>query len=98
MKGQTLPSPFEAVLLGLAAWRVWHLIALDDITDRPRRYITDGRDKLLEFIECPYCMGFWVALAWVGAYALNGEWTLWAALPFAVNAGVIGVAHWLTAD
>jgi hypothetical protein len=93
-----MPSPFEAVLLALAAWRIWHLIALDDITDRPRRYVTQGREKLLDFIECPYCMGFYVALGWVVAFAVDDTWALWAALPFAVNAGVIVVAYWLTAE
>ncbi len=94
----SLPGALECVLLALAAWRVWHLIALDDITDRPRRYITDGRDKLLEFIECPYCMGFWVALGWVVFFAAWGTGATWAALPFAINAGVIAVSHWLTSD
>lgn len=93
-----MPSPFEAVLLALAAWRVWHLIALDDITDRPRRYVTQGREKLLDFIECPFCMGFWVALAWVGAFALWDDGTAWAALPFALNAIVVFANHWLTKD
>jgi hypothetical protein len=91
-----MPSPFEAALLALAAWRVWHLIALDDITDRPRRYVTDGRDKLLEFVECPFCMGFWIALGWVVAFAVDDTVTLWAALPFAVNAGVIGLQRVLS--
>jgi len=94
----SLPDWWEGVLLALAAWRVWHLIALDDITDRPRRYVTEGREKLLEFIECPYCMGFWVALGWTVAFAVEDTWTLWAALPFALNAVVIAVSHWLTAD
>jgi hypothetical protein len=93
-----MPTAFQAVLLALAAWRIWHLIALDDITDRPRRYVTEGREKLLDFIECPYCMGFWVALGWVVAFAIEGTWTVWAALPFALNAVVIAVSHWLTAD
>ena len=84
--------------MALAAWRVWHLIALDDITDRPRRYITDGRDKLLDFIECPYCSGAYVAGAWVVAYALWDEGTMWAALVFAVNAGVILANYWLNKD
>jgi hypothetical protein len=93
-----MPSPFEAVLLALAAWRVWHLIALDDITDRPRRYVTEGRDKLLEFIECPYCMGFYVALAWVGAWAIWDEGTVWAALAFAINAVVIAGERVMSSD
>lgn len=93
-----MPSPYEAVLLALAAWRVWHLIALDDITDRPRRYITDGREKVLDFVECPYCMGFWVSLGWVLGFAIDDDVTLWAALPFAVNAGVIALARVMSSD
>ena len=94
-----MPSLFEAVLLALAAWRVWHLIALDDLTDRPRRYVTDGRDGLLEFIECPYCLGCWIAWRVGGRVrGLAGTGTLWAALVFAVSAGVIAMSHWLTSD
>jgi hypothetical protein len=84
--------------LALAAWRTWHLIALDDITDRPRRYVTEGRDKLLEFVECPYCMGFWVALAWVAGFAIDDDVALWIAMPLAVNAGVIGLARVMSSD
>ena len=94
----SLPDWWEGVLLALAAWRAWHLIALDDLTDRPRRYVTKGRDKLLDFIECPYCLGFWTALAWVIAFAIWDTGTLWAALPFAANAGVIAANRWLTAE
>lgn len=94
----TFPTAWEAVLLALAAWRVWHLIALDDITDRPRRYITDGREKLLEFIECPYCAGFYIALGWAVAFAIEDTGTMWIAFPFALNTGVIALSHWLTSD
>ena len=93
-----MPSPFEALLLGLAAWRVWHLLADDLILDRPRRYVTDRWDKTEDFIECPFCLGFWVALAWLGAFALWEEGTLWATVPFALNAVVVVVNHWLTSD
>ena len=93
-----MPDWWEALLLALAAWRVWHLIALDDLTDRLRRYVTAGRERLLDFIECPYCLGFWVALGWVAAFAIDDTATLWAALPFAVNTVVIGVSYWLTSE
>ena len=93
-----MPSPYEAVLLALAAWRTWHLIAQDDLTESLRRHVTDGRDKLKDFVECPFCLGFWVALAWVVAFAVDDDVTVWAALPFAVNAGVIAVNPWLTSD
>lgn len=93
-----MPSPFEAVLLALAAWRIWALLAEDTLLDRPRRYVTRRWKQLGDFIDCPYCLGFWVTLGWVGAFALWGTGTVWAALPFALNAVVIGMNHWLTAD
>ena len=74
----SVPDWWEAALLGFAAWRIFHLLAYDDILDRPRRYVTrlvptwekEGdatgdryREGLGGFIECPFCLGFWVALA-----------------------------------
>jgi hypothetical protein len=108
-----MPDWWEGVLLALAAWRVWHLLAEDTILDKPRRYITrldpgwqeDGdpegdryRFGLAEFIQCPYCFGAWIALGWVIAFAVFPTETMWATLPFAVNAGVIAMNHWMTSD
>ena len=100
------------MVVALAAWRTWHLLALDDILDRPRRYVTrlgdwredgdtvpaDYRQGIAEFLECPYCFGAWIACAWVVAWAVWPEGTWWAALPFAVSAAVIAVAHWLSSE
>ena len=36
----SVPGWYELLLLSLAAWRVFHLLAEDDILDRPRRYVT----------------------------------------------------------
>lgn len=102
----------DALLLALAAWRVWHLLAEDLILEPARRYITrlpqdwkEGdrlpdryRDGLADFINCPFCLGFWVALGWVGLYAVSAYWALWIALPFALNALAIGVGRLLSAD
>lgn len=66
------PDWYVLLLLGLAAWRTWCLLASDTILDRPRRYVTTKSRYLEEFIECPFCLGFWVALAWWGA------WQLWS--------------------
>ena len=93
-----MPSPYETVLIAVAAWRTWHLLADDLILDRPRRYVTRKWKPLEDFIECPFCLGFWVSLAWVGFFVLWDEGALWAALPFALNAMVVAVNHWLTAD
>lgn len=92
----TLPDWWETILLAAASWRTWHLIALDDITDRPRRYVTDNREGLLEFIECPYCLGFWVAFGWLGLFAAWPTEATWAAVPFVLNTGAILVDSWLS--
>lgn len=103
----SVPSWYELVLLALAAWRTFQLISDDDILDRPRRYLLrlgeewekDGDDvpdnyrfKLGEFVTCPYCAGFWISLAWWGAWQIDSHITLIVATPFVINAGVIGAS------
>ncbi len=102
-----IPDWWEAVILSAAAWRMWYLVALEASLDRPRRYVTrlgkqwqkDGdptpkeyRLALAQFIECPYCLGAWVALGWWGAWLIWPLETLYAGTPFLLSAGVIG-AH-----
>lgn len=94
-----VPDWYELVLLSLAAWRVYHLLGYDDILDRPRNWIVGvsptgkwGRERLGEFIECPFCLGFWVAVAWWGAWLALPTETLVATVPWAISAGVIS-AH-----
>ena len=108
-----IPDWYSATLLALAAWRVFHLIAFDDILDRPRRYVTrlnktwrhegdatgeDYREGLASFITCPYCLGFYTALAWWGAWQLWPHATLVVAVPFALNAGLIGAQRVLSSE
>ncbi len=89
-----VPDWYALVLLGLAAYRTWRLLAEDDLTDRARRYVTrlgpswqkegdpipDGyRLKAMQFILCPWCLGFWVAAGWWGLWQQWGHGTLVAA-------------------
>jgi hypothetical protein len=102
----SIPDWYELILLSLAAWRVFQLIALDDITDGLRRYVTRvskttnkaERETLLLFIECPYCAGFWIALGWWVAFQIHEFGTLVAAVPFALSAGVIAGARLLSSE
>lgn len=66
-----IPEPWEFVLLSLAAFRVWKLIADDRILDRPRDWLLDriigkrGEQKGIywsDFLTCPWCAGFWITL------------------------------------
>ncbi len=108
-----VPDWWDATLLALAAWRLFHLVAFDDILDRPRRYVTrlnktwkqEGdstgeqyREGLAAFLTCPYCLGFYVGLSWWGAWQICPNGTLVAATVFALNAAVIGAQRLLSSE
>jgi len=82
-----VPSWWEAVLLAGAAFRMWRLLAVDTVLDRPRDWYVKADNSttymqgLDEFIRCPWCLGFWVATGW---------WVAWLIWPH----GVLVVATW----
>lgn len=107
----TAPGWWEALLLTLASWRLFHLVAFDDILDRPRRYVTrlnrtwrqegdatgdDYRENLAGFLTCPFCLGFWVALSWWAAWLVFPTETVFVAVPLALNAGLVGAQRLLS--
>lgn len=97
-------------LLSLAAFRVYRLIADDTILDRPRAWLLRiprdwaagrpvpraYRPHLADFITCPWCLGFWVAVAWWGCWKLWPHATVLVAVPFAISTVVGAIAHALT--
>ena len=95
----SVPDWWEALLLALAAWRIFQLIAEDTILDGPRRYVTARLDAKWElFIECPYCSGAWLAAAWWVAWQIWPHGTLVVAVPWALSAGVVAAAKVLSPD
>lgn len=109
----TVPNWYELLLLSLAAWRVWHLLAQDTILNRPRRYMLrldpewttvgdyegDGyRLEWAKFLTCPYCAGFWIGALWWMAFECDQHWALVVATPFAISAGVVAAHKLLTQD
>lgn len=66
-----IPVWWHFLLLALVAYRIWRLLAEDDILDRPRRrvlrYAEDGtphrnyREKWALFLTCPWCAGAWIS-------------------------------------
>lgn len=98
-----IPGWWQFALLALAAYRTFRLIAEDTILERPRRAILrldpgweeegdpTGPDYRAEwgfFITCPYCAGFWISLAWWGAWLLWPHATVLVAVPWAIGAVV----------
>lgn len=107
-----IPSVYALLLLAVAAWRAWYLVAHDDITDPLRRLVVklpldwkegdklpdEYREGLAQWIECPFCFGAWIGLVWWGGWALWPHWALVAAVPFAVSAGIIAAQKYLASD
>lgn len=85
----TLPNWYALLLLSLASYRTWKLLAEDTILDPIRDRMGYG----LQFVRCPWCLGFWVGLAWWGAFELWPHGTPIAAVPFVISV-VVGVLGW----
>lgn len=103
----SIPNWWEFVLLALAAFRAWKLIADDDITEKPRTWVLAvvqrrrGNGKAVywkDFLVCPWCAGFWISLAWWGAWQAWPHGSLVVATVFALSAVVGIVAHFVTED
>ena len=101
------------MLLGLAAFRVYRLIAEDTILDWPRRYLLrlgsdwqkDGdpvpnnyRAGWAEWLTCPWCAGFWVSVLWWLLWLVFPTFAVFVAVPFAISAFVALVAKNLDRD
>lgn len=79
----TTPGVYQLILLGVASFRIFHLLSEETILDRPRRWLlklgswevgsppASYRHRLGDLITCPWCLGFWVTLA------LFTSWQLW---------------------
>ena len=91
-----VPPLWSFVLGALAAWRIYKLVSVDDVLDRPREWFTDRVGWLEEFLACPYCAGFWVsAIGAFGWYAVTDDADRWgsvfgfAVTTFALSAAVV---------
>lgn len=87
-----IPGPWPFALLALAAYRVFWLIAEDDITAPIRERLTarGRREKTELFLTCGWCAGFWICVGWWLAWLALNEWAVVAAVPFALSA-VVGL-------
>lgn len=81
----SVPGWYQLVLLALAAYRSWRLLAVDEVLDEPRATLLDRAPWLQKWIYCPWCCGFWVSLAWWGAWEAWPRGTLVAAAPMAAS-------------
>lgn len=58
------------LLIGLAAFRLWRLAAIDSITEPIHGRLRASRHPVMQWfdtlVSCPWCLGFWIAtgLTW----------------------------------
>ncbi len=101
----TVPSWWAAALLALAAYRLYRIVGLDKITERPRHWLLDrihsrrgSGDKWAAFITCPWCAGFWICGILLGLYCIETAWLGWfgfAVTWLALSAAVGAIAKLL---
>jgi Protein of unknown function (DUF1360) len=105
----SVPGWYQLILLGLAAYRIFRLLGVDTITDRPRLWLVglprgwqEGdpipdsyREELALFLQCPWCAGFWISALWWAAWLVWPHATLVAAGLFAISAIVGAAGHLL---
>jgi hypothetical protein len=97
-----IPSPWEALLLAAASYRLWRLLAEDTILQRPRRWImrldrgwqegmeipASYRYALAEFVTCSWCLGLHVSvLVWL-AWQIEPQWAIVISVPLAISTAV----------
>jgi hypothetical protein len=107
------PDPYELVLLALASWRTFQLVADDDVFDRSRRWFlrlgSDWNEEgdpvpdayrvgWAKFLTCPYCFGFWVSIAWWLAWVAVGDWAVALAVPMSISSLLIGLSKILARE
>jgi hypothetical protein len=93
-----VPGAWEAIILSLAAFRIWRLLGADTILNRPREWLTRlnqyerkplrYRQGLDIWLHCPWCLGFWVAIAVWGAWLAWPTGTLIFCTPWMIGAAV----------
>lgn len=86
-----IPDWWQFLLLATANYRLWRLLAVDEIGDRPRNWLLDRAPWMQKWLECPWCAGAWLAVGWWGAWQAWPHGSLVAAAPFAISlaAGLI---------
>jgi hypothetical protein len=92
----TVPTWWEFLILALAVIYAFYLVSESVVLERPRDWVLNrlDDDKWEAFIVCPWCVGFWLALAAWGAFLVDRTWAVGLAVPLAL-AAVNGLVHGL---
>lgn len=74
------------VIIGLSAFRIWRLLAIDTITEplhgRINAMTTPAGQWLNQLWSCAWCLGFWISAALTGAV-----W--WTMAPYSIGEAIM---------
>lgn len=93
---------FLLVLYVLAVMRLTRLVTADTVLDPlrlrlARRYGPESR--VLEFLGCPWCVGFWLSLAAAPVVIAAVGWSWWLVVPLGLACSqVVGMLSPLYSD
>lgn len=92
-----LPSWWQFLILLMAVFRIFHLLCCDTILNRPREKLIRRaqhkvpgkyRKEVDIFIHCPWCLGWWISLAFAVCFEFWPHATLLFAFPWALSLAV----------
>lgn len=95
-----MPTWWPFALLAAAGFRTWKLAADDVLLNRPRAWLLGlgewqsgpappgYRQRLADFVTCPWCLGFWLTAGWWAGWLLWPDGALVVAVPFALSTAV----------
>lgn len=82
----------EALLIGVASYRLWRLLAVDTITEAPRDWVLVRLPQWVDDMTmCPWCAGSWLAF---GVTWLT-DTTIGLRMPVLVGLAAAVVVGWL---
>lgn len=97
----------QAIVLVLAGHRIARIIGWDKLTQRLRQRLLGWDDNgqrnrwpanhksVAEFVHCPWCLGFWIAVAGWIALQYWPDVVLMGAWPLAISSAIgLVSAHW----
>lgn len=99
-----IPSALVLLVLALAAFRTYRLLAFDLVLRPVRDRIVGAhypagngpvfdREGLADWLVCAWCSGFWCAVGWWLAWLAWPSGILYVAVPFAVSAALAVLQH-----
>ena len=91
-----------AVVIGLAAFRIYRIAGVDSITEPIHGRLNASHHPVArwfsELVSCPWCIGFWAALGLTALGCLVGLFTWEEAIPIALAASAVcGITGHVTA-